>query len=150
MSESVKAIYLDACALCRPFDDQTQMRVRLETDAVQLVLSHVRAGELTMVISPAHDAEIGAIDDDTEREDLLSTMQRIGQRPMFDLKQARERAEELVRLGFGLADAAHLAFAEASQADFITCDDRLIRQCRHIQLSVWCGTPVSFCDRENF
>lgn len=27
-------IYLDACALNRPLDDQNQMRIRLEADAV--------------------------------------------------------------------------------------------------------------------
>ena len=25
-------VYLDVCALCRPFDDQNQMCIRLETD----------------------------------------------------------------------------------------------------------------------
>ena len=27
----LKRIYLDVCALCRPFDDQHQVRIRLET-----------------------------------------------------------------------------------------------------------------------
>jgi hypothetical protein len=25
----------------------------------------------------------------------------------------------------------------------------LLRQCRHVQPDVWCGTPVTFCDKEN-
>jgi predicted nucleic acid-binding protein len=54
-----------------------------------------------------------------------------------------------LQLGLGPADAAHLAFAEAAQADFITCDDRLIRQCRRFKPSVWFGAPNAFCDREN-
>jgi hypothetical protein len=33
------------------------------------------------------------------------------------------RAEELVRLSFGVADAAHLAFAEFYGAEFVTCDE---------------------------
>jgi len=31
-----KQVYLDVCALCRPFDDQQQVRLRLETNAVEL------------------------------------------------------------------------------------------------------------------
>lgn len=51
MPEPTKRIYLDVCALCCPFDDQTQIRIRLETEAVQLILSHVRSGELALVAS---------------------------------------------------------------------------------------------------
>lgn len=51
MPESTKRIYLDVCALCRPFDDQTQIRIRLETGAVQLILSHVRSGDLALITS---------------------------------------------------------------------------------------------------
>ena len=51
MSESdqstAKNVYLDVCALCRPFDDQQQVRIRLETSAVELILAHVRQTDLT-------------------------------------------------------------------------------------------------------
>ena len=144
-----RSIYLDVCALCRPFDDQTQLRVRLETDAIQLILSHVRSGHLALVVSPAQDIEISAIDELAEREHLTSLLQQIGDRVEFDLKQARNRAEEMARLALGPADAAHLAFAEQAQASFITCDDRLLRQCKRVRPAVWVGTPVSFCDEED-
>ena len=39
-----KTIYIDVCALCRPFDEQEYMRIRLETEAVNLILSKVRDG----------------------------------------------------------------------------------------------------------
>ena len=48
-------IYLDMCCLKRPFDDQTQMRVRLESEAVLVLLSmesttlqFVRSGALLL------------------------------------------------------------------------------------------------------
>jgi hypothetical protein len=34
-------IYLDVCALCRPYDDQSYMRINLETIAVQLIFSAI-------------------------------------------------------------------------------------------------------------
>ncbi len=66
-----------------------------------------------------------------------------------DLIRARERAELLTGQGFGPADAAHLALAEAKGADFISCDDRLLHQCRHVRSSVWSGSPIAFCEKEN-
>jgi len=32
-----KLIYPDVCALCRPFDDQSYLRIRMETEAVNLI-----------------------------------------------------------------------------------------------------------------
>lgn len=42
-------IYLDACCLNRPFDDQTHDRIRLEAEAVLLILSHVEAGQWQLI-----------------------------------------------------------------------------------------------------
>jgi len=145
MAKPTKRVYLDVCALCRPFDDQNQMRIRLETEAVQFILSYVRSGELVLVISPAHNIEVRAIDDSVEREHLLSMLAEIGCHVDMPLPQVRKRAQALVEQGLGPADAAHLAFAEAAEACFVTCDDRLVRQCRRVGSAVWCGDPVAFC-----
>ena len=40
--ESFLRIYLDVCCLNRPFDEQTQDRVRLETEAILTILSHCK------------------------------------------------------------------------------------------------------------
>jgi hypothetical protein len=74
MLESTNRVYLDVCALCRLFDDQAQMRIRLEAEALQLILSHVRSGDLTLVVSSVHDAEINVIDDPIQREHFLSIL----------------------------------------------------------------------------
>ncbi len=38
-------IYLDTCCLNRPFDDQTQERICLESEAVLAILSRIEKGE---------------------------------------------------------------------------------------------------------
>jgi hypothetical protein len=142
-------VYLDVCTLCRPFDDQSQIRIRLETEAVQLILSHIRLGFLTLITSPVHRIEVGAIPDFKEREYLLALMKEIGGEVASDQARVRARAEALVAEDLGPADAAHLAFAEAAGADFVTTDDRLIRQCKRVGAAVWCGNPVAFCEKED-
>jgi len=141
-------VYLDVCALGRPLDDQTQMRIRMEADAVHLILSHVDAGDLRLIVSPAHTVEIEANPDLNGRDLLLFTLRQVGQYPAFDGQAVRQRAEELVQKGLGPADAAHLAFAEAAKADLVTCDDRLIRRCTRVRTTVWVGDPVEYCVKE--
>jgi predicted nucleic acid-binding protein len=145
---SVQKTYLDVCALSRLFDDQVQARVRLETEAVKLILSHVRAGTLRLIVSPAHRIEISAIKNLEERKTLEGLLTEIGTRPSFDLFTARRRAEALTLLHIGPADAAHLALAEQAGADFISVDDRLLKRAGRIKWSVWLGTPVQFCEKE--
>jgi predicted nucleic acid-binding protein len=142
-------VYLDVCALCRPFDDQQQVRIRLETAAVELILAHIRQTRLQLIVSPVHDAEIEAIADREEGKQLVLLLKQLGIRVSFDLSAARQRAEQLTQQGLGVADAAHLAFAEQAQADFVTVDDRLLRQCRRIKPEVWYGSPSAYCDKEN-
>lgn len=143
-----KLIYMDVCALSRPFDDQGFLRVRLETEAVNLILSKIREKIFKLLVSPAHNVEIRAIDDVVERIKLQTILDEIGERPTGDVAKIRTRAEDLVRLGFGIADAAHVAFAEVEGAEFITCDDRLIKKCMKREIGVWCGGPLTFCDKE--
>ena len=142
-------VYLDVCALCRPFDDQTFLRIRLETDAVNLMMAKIHESRLELAVSPVHFAEIKAIPDNMERLELLSIIERCGVLLDVDRSMTRKRADELVVLGFGPADAAHVAFAEAGKAEFITCDDKLLKKCQKNKVNTWCGSPVHFCAKED-
>jgi len=54
----------------------------------------------------------------------------------------------LVKPGFGVADEAHVVFAEEAGVQFISCDDSLIKKCRNHSIKVWSGDPVAFCVKE--
>jgi len=74
-------VYLDVCALCRPFDDQRQARIRLETTSVELILAYVRKKKIELIVSPTHDAEIEATADREERSQLMLLMKQLGTGP---------------------------------------------------------------------
>ncbi len=76
-------------------------------------------------------------------------MEQLGTKPQSDQLIIRQRTEELVENGMGIADAAHVAFAEFAQADFITVDDRLAKQCQRLKVRVWSGSPLAYCDKED-
>jgi len=142
-------VYLDVCTLCRPFDDQSYLRIRLETEAVNLIFSKIRSGLFWLMVSPVHFREIADISELRERIELESLLKNIGRLIEADLRKTKKRTEELMSLGFGVADAAHVAFAEQADALFITCDDKLVKKCLKCDISVWTGSPIAFCEKEN-
>ncbi len=142
------SLYLDVCALSRPFDDQDYLRIKLETEAVNLILSNVKKGGPRLLFSPVHVREIEAIEDTLERTELLAVLEKFGTLLKAGIVRTRARAEGLLGLGFGVADAAHVAFAEQAGAFFVSCDDRLIKKCRKHGVAVWCGSPIVYCEKE--
>ncbi|MDD5025476.1 MAG: hypothetical protein PHN79_10295 [Methanoregula sp.] len=51
-------IYMDVCCLCRPFDDQTMGRIRVEVTAVQEIIRRCATLEFTLVTSEAITEEL--------------------------------------------------------------------------------------------
>lgn len=144
------AIYLDVCALGRPYDDQSFMRIEIETTAVQLIIVHVKAEKFKLYYSPVHVREIGSNPDPVTRGDLVALLNGLGKnaKPFIVPTVLEKRARVLIASGMGPADAFHVAHAEQVEAAFITCDDRLIKKCRSVGVHVWYGTPVEFCKKE--
>lgn len=143
-----KNLYLDVCALCRPYDDQSYMRIRMETIAVHLIFSAIERNAYVLAYSTVHMKEIAAISDPVERFELFELLEATAERISSDARDCRNRAEALVSFGLGPADAAHLSHAEAIGADFVTCDDKLCHKCRKLDLKIWTGNPVAFCEKE--
>ncbi len=144
----MKNIYLDVCSLCRPFDNQDYARIRIETDAVNMILSRVKNRQYTLIVSPAHIVEIKGIVDDFERLNLFRLLDSYGKQSKMEREVIIQRIDELTDLGFGIADATHVAFAEFNRAVFSTCDDRLLNKCIKKNVPTLCINPVAFCEME--
>jgi hypothetical protein len=50
-------VYLDVCSFNRPFDDQSQLRIRLEAEAKLRIQEEIRAREIELVWSYILDYE---------------------------------------------------------------------------------------------
>ena len=143
-------IYLDVCTLCRPFDNQSMMRIRLETDAYYLILKSIQDGNYNMIVTPVHFNEIEGIEDTYERMELIVLLNKYGKKLSYQLNKIRKRAEDLHSLNFGIADAAHVAFAERSADYFITCDDKLLKRVNKLKdCNMKAVNPVNFCTKED-
>jgi len=124
----VAKIYLDACALNRLTDDQSQSRIQTEAEAVERVLHLVWSGEAEWKASIVLEAEIRRKPNGEGRNDALRLISLAGEllRPH---RVSVERARALEALGYGAFDALHLACAEQATVDvLLTTDDRFIKQ----------------------
>ena len=137
-------IYLDICCLNRPFDDQEQDRIRLEAEAVLIILAAVERGQYEMVSSEALELENDNNPDAARRNrvrDMLLpaiSTQRVGE-------DEAGRAGILSPMGFGAYGALHLACAEAAGADvLLTTDDRFVKTAARVrkELRIRVRNPV--------
>ena len=139
-------IYLDVSCLNRPFDDQNQARIRIETTAVTVVFERIDAGPWQQVSSEMAVIEIDAITD-TDRHTRVRMLLPQSESIMKLTDATFQRAAELEGLGFKPADAVHVAAAERAKADvLLSCDDRFCRPAkrRRRDLQVNVANPVDW------
>jgi hypothetical protein len=119
-------IYLDICCLKRPFDDQSQPRIRIETEAVLSLLA-MESDQVRFVRSAALllENDLNPIRERASRvEQWLKAA--VLWRPS-DVSSLQNRVAELIALGLKNFDALHVASAEQAGAQLcVTVDDRLL------------------------
>lgn len=121
-------IYLDVCCLNRPFDQQSQARIRLETEAILEIINYCQAGTWTLITSNVLEAEISQTPN-KERIENVKKILDLAKIKVLSGDWLKERASQLQKLGFASYDAAHVASAERASSDiFLTTDDRLVRK----------------------
>jgi len=126
-------IYLDVCAIQRPLDSATHLRVALESEAVLGILALCESGQVEIVSSDALVYETEQNLWPLRKEHALAVLSRAVE--FIHLTETIEkRAQELNAQGFKPLDALHLAMAEAGNVDyFCTCDDRLLRKAKRMK-----------------
>jgi predicted nucleic acid-binding protein len=121
-------VYLDNCCFNRPFDDQRQMRVRLEAEAKLCIQEHIRSGTLKLVWSYMLDFKNAA----NPFEERRTTISRWRQYAMIDVEETTmilQRANILAGMGLKAKDALHIACAIAGACVyFVTTDDDILKR----------------------
>ena len=129
-------VYLDTSIYNRPFDDQTQPKVFLETQAVILILQMVQAQLLELVNTSVLEYE-NSRNPFTINQQSMERYLQIDTLRVFIDENIRARSKQLEKQVIKPIDALHIACAETSESDyFITCDKRLINRCQDLPLKV--------------
>ena len=117
-------IYLDNCCLSRPFDDQTQERIRLETEAIVRIMDCFYEGQWRWISS-----EVAMFEALPMSSRLLNYAHRFVSVSAMEIS----RGKYLESLGFEPFDALHLACAESGNAELLlTTDDRMLKKAKSI------------------
>lgn len=123
-------IYLDNCCFNRPYDDQTQIRISLETQAKLYVQGLVREKKVELVTSYVLWYENSKNPYETKRTAIEEFIQK-NSTEYIDINRAdliKGKAEEIMNTGIKMKDAYHVACAIYASCDyFLTTDDRLLK-----------------------
>jgi len=145
-------VYLDTSVYNRPFDDQDQVRIKLETEAFLSIIDRAVKGGIEIIGSSVVSYE-NSRNPFVERRERVTSYLSTASRWLRLSKSIEERAKALENEGIDPLDALHLACAEAGGAAyFVTCDDTVVRKAKqekyHLALEV-CN-PLEFVVKEVF
>ena len=121
-------LYLDNCCFNRPFDDQSQIRIRLETEAKLRIQEEIITGRFKLVWSYILDYE-------NERNPYQERKLRIMRWKWYAIEDVEENSEiikiakRLNQNGFHKMDSLHIACAIIAKCDyFLTTDDQILKR----------------------
>ncbi len=123
-------IYLDNCCYSRPYDNQSQIRIHLETIAKLNIQHEIEEGRYDLVVS-------SFLLDENSKKSNAQVKKHINDYMVTNMKvfvqnsketPLGEKILEIEATGIKPLDASHLAAALQSECDyFITTDDRLLK-----------------------
>ncbi len=140
-------IYLDNCCYNRPYDDQTQIGISLETQAKLYVQDLIKKRKIELAASYILWYENSQNPYETKRMAIGEFIQK-NSVEYVGIEQADEikrKAEKIMGTGIKMKDAYHVACAIFSSCDcFLTTDNRLLKyRTEEIQML----NPVDFVRR---
>ncbi|MDR0587763.1 MAG: PIN domain-containing protein [Burkholderiales bacterium] len=122
---SITKIYLDNCSFNRPFDDQEQLKIRLETEAKLFIQSAVRDKKYSLVWSYMLDFE-NSENPYQDIKDAISLWKEIADSYCPASDDILTLGHQIVKHGIRPKDALHIACAIKSGCSyFVTTDHKL-------------------------
>ena len=130
-------IYCDMNIYNRCFDNQGQLKIRLETSAIESLFSLIEKGRFTCLWSFILDYE-NKLNPFKERKRVVNVMSCICKESVIPSQRIIEVSKEIIkRTNVSPRDALHLASAEVGNCKyFVTCDDRLIKKIKSGELGL--------------
>lgn len=121
-------IYLDNCCFNRPFDDQSQIRIRLEAEAKLKIQADIHDGNFELVWSYILEAENMA-NPFEERKKAIGVWKKYSSIIIIENGIVLDKAKILNRIGLRSKDALHLSCAiSAGCKYFLTTDDKILNK----------------------
>lgn len=119
-------LYLDNCCYNRPFDDQQQLKIHLETQAKLYIQQKIKDGQYDLVWSYILEYE-NTKNPYEEKKNAIIPWKKIAKEYVYENENIILYAEEQGKKGIKTFDALHIACAVQSECDvFLTTDKKLL------------------------
>lgn len=147
-------VYCDTNVYNRCFDEQSQLRIRLECTAIEGIYAMVEAGRFELTWSFILDYE-NSLNPHADRKEWVELLSRLCAATIAPSPEILALAQRLIKVNrLNPRDALHVACAQVAECGyFITCDDRLVRRAssggRRSNLQIQIVNPVDFIRRES-
>ena len=116
-------IYLDNCAFNRPFDDQNQLKIKLETEAKLFIQQGVLNGSYELVWSYILEYENRQNRFDDRRNSIYE-WKNIAKIKCVENDVIIEYAEKLKKYSLRTKDALHIACGVYTESDYLITTDK--------------------------
>ena len=121
-------LYLDNCCFNRPFDDQSQLRIRLETEAKLKIQELICLKSYNLVWSYILDYENNK-NPFKERKEQIAKWRKHAFEDIIENQSIINKALEINKSGFKKFDSLHIACAIYANVDFfLTTDDFILKK----------------------
>jgi predicted nucleic acid-binding protein len=135
---------MDNCCLNRPFDDQSNLRVHLEGEAIKTIISLIEQQQWLLISSQVLVLEISKNGDETRKEEL-NMINGLAHAVVQLDTMISKRANDFERQGLQAFDALHLACAEGNADVFLTVDDKFLNKARTFEdINVKLSNPLAW------
>ena len=136
-------IYLDNCCFNRPFDDQSSITIRLETEAKLDIQEKIKAGRFSLGWSYMLDFENSA-NPFLERQVEIHKWEEVSDSFVEETPEILSEMNTLLSNGLKPVDALHVACATALKCKyFLTVDKGILKKAADIS-TINIMNPVDF------
>jgi hypothetical protein len=137
-------IYMDCCCLYRPSDDQTQDKIRIESDAIIAILFKCFYNSWKLVGSDVIEYELKKTPDTGKRNKALD-LYKVKKENIEMNNIIVERANEILKYGIKPMDSLHFASAEYANVNILlTVDKDFINNSKRINSTLRVANPINW------
>ena len=116
-------IYLDICTFNRPFDDQHQLKIKLETEAKLFIQQGILTGAYDLVWSYILEFENNQ-NKFIDRRNAIYDWKNVSKIHCTENEEIIKYAESLEKYNIRTKDALHIACSVYTKSDYLITTDR--------------------------
>lgn len=136
-------VYLDNCCFNRPFDNQSQLRIKLETEAKTRIQEYILAKEVSLVWSYILEYE-NNMNPFEETRNSIGKWKDHSETDVNEDNEITHRASQLLNIGLRSKDSLHISCAVHADCEyFMTTDDKILNK-SHLVKEIKIIDPIYF------